>query len=65
MKTLKIISLLFLLSILLSCSKSEENKEEEHFLSGQQRSLEKAQGVEDMLQESEEKRRKQAEEAAN
>lgn len=65
MKILKLISCLLFLSLIVSCSKSDENKDSEHFLSGQQKALEKAKGVEDMLQQNEEKRRKEAEEAAN
>ena len=40
---------------------SSSDAEAEHFLSGQQRALEKAKGVESMLQETEEKRRKAVE----
>lgn len=46
-----------------ACSKSEESEDEEHFASSQQRALEKAKGVEDMLKETEEKRRKELEQS--
>lgn len=39
---------------------SSSSEESEHFLSAQQRAMEKAKGVEDMLQQTEEKRRKDA-----
>lgn len=39
----------------------EGTEESEHFLSGQQRALEKAKGVEGMLQEAEAKRKKELE----
>jgi uncharacterized lipoprotein YehR (DUF1307 family) len=48
---------------LSACSKSEDSEDEEHFASSQQRALEKAKGVEDMLQQSEEKRRKELEQS--
>lgn len=64
-KRLSILLLSFLLStVLVACSKSEEGEESEHFASSQQRALEKAQGVEDMLQETDEKRRKEMEQAS-
>ena len=63
-KSLSVILLSFLLTtFLVACSKSEETEESEHFASSQQKALEKAQGVEDMLQETEEKRRKEMEQA--
>lgn len=65
MKIFKLFSFLLLASLLFSCSKSEENEDSEHFLSGQQKALEKAQGVEDMLQQTEKKRRENAEETSN
>ena len=65
MKILKTLPLVLIISMLLACSKSEENESEEHFLSSQQKAMEKAEGVEDMLKETEEKRRKDAEQATN
>ncbi len=46
-----------------ACSKSEEGEDKEHFASSQQRALEKAKGVEDVLQDAEEKRRKEMEQS--
>lgn len=62
MKILKLLSLLIFSVILLACSKSGE-EDSEHFASTQQRALEKSKEVEGLLQETEEKRRKQMEEA--
>jgi len=56
--------MLVVLVCFAACSKSEEDGNKEHFASSQQRALEKAKGVEDMLQETEQKRRKEADEAA-
>lgn len=47
-----------------ACSKSEESEDKEHFASSQQRALEKAKGVEDVLQQTEEKRRKELEQSS-
>lgn len=54
----------FFVFALSACSKSEESEDKEHFASSQQRALEKAKGVEDMLMENEEKRRKQTEQSS-
>jgi len=62
MKFLKWVSLLVFVIFLLGCSKSGE-EDPEHFASTQQRALEKSKEVEGLLQETEEKRRKQMEEA--
>ena len=51
-------------AVLNGCSKSQEGEEKEHFASSQQKALEKAKGVEDMLKETEEKRRKEMEESS-
>jgi len=50
--------------ILNACSKTDDGEKKEHFASSQQKALEKAQGVEDMLKETEEKRRKEMEESS-
>ena len=52
----------FTVFVVNACSKSEEGEEKEHFASSQQKALEKAKGVEDMLKDTEEKRRKEMEE---
>ena len=60
MKFLKLSSLVVFLIVVAACSKSGE-EDTEHFASSQQRALEKAKGVEDMLMDSEKERRKKAE----
>lgn len=64
-KSFSFLLLSFLLTTsLVACSKSDDAEESEHFASSQQKALEKAQGVEDMLQETEEKRRKDMEQSS-
>lgn len=68
MTVTKLVSTVFFSTVVLlflaGCSKSEEGEDKEHFASSQQRALEKAKGVEDMLQDAEEKRRKEMEQAS-
>ena len=64
-KSIFVFVLLMLSAFILSaCSKSDDGENKEHFASSQQKALEKAQGVEDMLKETEEKRRKEMEESS-
>jgi surface antigen len=58
MKLQKIILLVVLGVSLMACSKSDD---QEHFLSGQQRALERAQDVDNVIQQAEEKKRQQLE----
>lgn len=60
MKLLYIILLLVFSATMAACSKSEEENSE-HFLSGQQRALERAKDVNNLVQDAEEKRRQQLE----
>jgi len=61
MKLLHII-LLFVFSVtIVACSKSDEGENKEHFLSDQQRALERAKDVNNVIQEAEEKKRQQLE----
>lgn len=53
--------LLVVLSVsLMACAKSDEENQE-HFLSDQQRALERAQDVNNVIQQAEEKKRQQLE----
>jgi|GEM_PF-5233789 len=61
MKLQKIILLVALGASLAACSKSDDQENQEHFLSGQQRALERAQDVENVIQQAEEKKRQQLE----
>ncbi|WP_455196291.1 hypothetical protein [Kaarinaea lacus] len=59
---LRTIILLFALSaLLMACSKSDDQESQEHFLSDQQRALERAQNVNNVIQQTEEKKRQQLE----
>jgi len=62
MKLQNIIFAVALVALLFACSKSDDQETQEHFLSGQQRALEKAKNVENVLQQADEKQRKQLEE---
>jgi len=62
MKLQNIIFSVALVALLFACSKSDDQETQEHFLSGQQRALEKAKNVENVLQQADEKQRKQLEE---
>ena len=64
MKLLKLFFLLMFSVTLMACSKSDDSNTE-HFASSQQRALEKAKNVDNLLQDAEEKRRKQMEEMEN
>ena len=56
------IVLLVVMSVtMVACSKSGEEENSEHFLSGQQRALERAKDVNNLVQDAEEKRRQQLE----
>jgi uncharacterized lipoprotein YehR (DUF1307 family) len=61
MKLQKIILLVVLGVSLMACSKSDDQEGQEHFLSGQQRALERAQDVDNVIQQAEEKKRQQLE----
>ncbi|WP_455223151.1 hypothetical protein [Kaarinaea lacus] len=61
MKLQNILFIVAISALLFACSKSDEQKTEEHFLSGQQRALERAQDVNNVIQQAEEKQRKQLE----
>lgn len=59
---LQIITLLVALGVsLMACSKSDDQESQEHFLSDQQRALERAQDVDNVIQQAEEKKRQQLE----
>ncbi|HEY5601906.1 MAG TPA: hypothetical protein VIM41_02235 [Gammaproteobacteria bacterium] len=61
MKPLKLFLLIIIGVTLLACSKADDEKNQEHFLSGQQRALERAQDVNAVIQQAEEKKRQQLE----
>ena len=61
---MKLLSILFLIVIgatQIACSKSDDQENQEHFLSGQQRALERARDVDNVIQQAEEKKRQQLE----
>lgn len=60
MKLLYIMLLVTSSATLLACSNSGE-EDGEHFLSGQQRALERAQDVNNVIQQAEDKKRQQLE----
>ena len=61
MKLLNILLLTALSVSLFACSKSDDQENQEHFLSGQQRALERAQDVNNVIQQAEDKKRQQLE----
>jgi uncharacterized lipoprotein YehR (DUF1307 family) len=61
MKLLNILLLTVLSVSLFACSKSDDQENQEHFLSGQQRALERAQDVNNVIQQAEDKKRQQLE----
>ncbi|WP_455208315.1 hypothetical protein [Kaarinaea lacus] len=61
MKLLNILFLIFIGATLIACSKSDDQENQEHFLSGQQRALERARDVDNVIQQAEEKKRQQLE----
>jgi len=61
MKLQTIILLFALSALLMACSKSDDQESQEHFLSDQQRALERAQDVNNVIQQTEEKKRQQLE----
>lgn len=61
MKLQTIILLFALSALLVACSKSDDQESQEHFLSDQQRALERAQDVNNVIQQTEEKKRQQLE----
>jgi septal ring factor EnvC (AmiA/AmiB activator) len=61
MKLQTIILLFALSALLMACSKSDDQESQEHFLSDQQRALERAQNVNNVIQQTEEKKRQQLE----
>ncbi len=61
MKLLKLFLMIIIGSTPIACSRSDDQKTQEHFLSGQQRALERAQDVNNVLQQAEEKKRQQLE----
>ena len=62
MKLSYIILLVICSATMLACSKSGDEENSEHFLSEQQRALDRAKDVNNVLQQSEEKKRQQLEE---
>ena len=60
MKLLHIILLTLCCTTMVACSKSDQ-EDGEHFLSGQQRALERAQDVNNVIQQAEDKKREQLE----
>ena len=58
MKLLKVLLMITMGAMLIACSKSDD---QEHFLSGQQRALERAQDVNNVIQQAEDKKRQQLE----
>jgi len=65
MKSPRILSLLLfvttLASLLVACSGSQDPEDKEHFLSSQQRALEKAKNVNNVLQQADQKQREELE----
>ncbi|WP_455200225.1 hypothetical protein [Kaarinaea lacus] len=61
MKLHSIILLVIMSVSMAACSKSGEDENGEHFLSEQQRALERAKDVNNLVQDAEEKRRQQLE----
>lgn len=61
MKLQTIILFVALSALLVACSKSDDQESQEHFLSDQQRALERAQDVNNVIQQTEEKKRQQLE----
>lgn len=61
MKLQNIIFVVAMAALLFACSKSDEETQE-HFLSGQQRALEQAKNVNNVIQQADEKQRKLLEE---
>ncbi|MEJ2179245.1 MAG: hypothetical protein P8Y28_02150 [Gammaproteobacteria bacterium] len=62
MKLSYIVLLVVCSATMVACSKSGDEENSEHLLSGQQRALERAKDVNNVLQQSEEKKRQQLEE---
>lgn len=60
-KFLWLVCVTVLAGALLGCSKDADEQNGEHFASTQQRALEKAKGVDDMLKKAEDKQRQQLE----
>ena len=61
MKLSKLFNLILLATVLVACSSSQDSENSEHFLSDQQRAMEKAKNVENVLQEADKKRREELE----
>ena len=61
MKLLRWINLLLLAMALVACSSSQDPEDKEHFASSQQRALEEAKNVGNVLQEADEKKRQELE----
>jgi len=61
MKLHYIVLLVVFSATMLACSKPDEGENKEHFLSDQQRALERAQDVNNVIQQSEERKRQQLE----
>ena len=61
MKVLRLFYLMLLTTALVACSSSQDPENTEHFASSQQRALEKAKNVENVLREADEKKRQELE----